>query len=31
MYKDYISEGYINGIEKQHNIMVVVGIVWSAK
>ena len=25
MYKDYISEGYINGIEKQHNIMVVVG------
>lgn len=25
MYKDYISEGYINGIEKQHNIMVIVG------
>ena len=25
MYKDSISEGYINGIEKQHNIMVIVG------
>lgn len=25
MYKDYISEGRISGIEQQHNIMVIVG------
>jgi len=25
MYKDYISEGRINGIKQQHNIMVIVG------
>ena len=25
MYKDYIKEGKISGIEKQHNIMVIVG------
>jgi len=25
MYKDYITEGRIRGIEQQHNIMVIVG------